>query len=136
MITLNGITFPNESSSFFPSGAATYNQSGVASGMQYSVRSWHSNTSKFAFIGVDLKGTATAEIDISLPSLAYQLDIVGSESQSLFLTAWEYTEGMTVSPEGLRGALIVSREGSVKLKISAGSAMTSGSSETKWFKIV
>lgn len=134
MLTSNGLT-SGADGGMFPVGAASYNQSGVLSGLTYSVRSWHSSESKFAFVSVDLKGSAIADIDLDLPLLPYALDIVGTSSQSLFLTAWEYTEGLPISPEGLRGALIISKDGSVKLKISNGSTMTDGSSETKLFRI-
>ncbi len=57
-------------------------------------------------------------------------------SQSLFLNVMEYTEGAPVTSASSAGALIINRAGQMRLYINNAAAMTAGSSDCRFFKLL
>lgn len=112
-----------------------YNQQATVSGINYSVRVWIDAASKMGFCAIDAQGIATATIDLDLPALTMFPDFVGGSNQSLFLNILEYTEGSEITGLSSMGALVIARNGAIRLYIKQDAALTEGSSDTKWFKL-
>lgn len=112
-----------------------YEHTGTTSGVSYRIRAWASPDSKMVYTQVDASGSSNAEISISIPSLPFSLDLNGNNSQSLFLNVIEYSAGNEVSGQNNVGALIISKNGAMRLYIREDAAIIDGSSDTKIFKM-
>lgn len=118
------------------SGSPDYLYEDTVSGVDIVVRAWLFDGPKIGFIQLDVIGTSSSQIDETIDPLPLLPDLGEVASQSLFLNVMEYTEGAPVTSASSAGALIINRAGQMRLYINNAAAMTAGSSDCRFFKLL
>lgn len=141
MLSIHGLSVGASGSGGSPGSSGTgpdlslspaYSQSGVVGGINYAVRGWFSASQ--AYVEVDVIGTAASSINVQLASITPP-QIPSPDDRSLFLPIFEYTDGNEIQGQSIVGALRINRLGDVWLSIRQDAVITSGSTETKTYRV-